>query len=103
MVGATGFEPATTCPPCRCATRLRYAPTVRGREARERWNLSNPRASAQVGSGALALQPAEDALELGLDLGERRLAVGVDESQLGLAVALLALLEQLAARPRDGE
>src|SRR5204863_5421094 len=30
MVGATGFEPATTCPPCRCATRLRYAPTERG-------------------------------------------------------------------------
>src|SRR5215831_14219337 len=27
MVGATGFEPATTCPPCKCATRLRYAPT----------------------------------------------------------------------------
>ena len=27
LVGATGFEPATTCPPCKCATRLRYAPT----------------------------------------------------------------------------
>src|SRR5262249_16663164 len=26
MVGATGFEPATTCTPSRCATRLRYAP-----------------------------------------------------------------------------
>src|SRR5688572_23664860 len=26
LVGATGFEPATTCPPGRCATRLRYAP-----------------------------------------------------------------------------
>jgi hypothetical protein len=29
MVGATGFEPATTYTPCRCATRLRYAPTSR--------------------------------------------------------------------------
>src|SRR5205085_1868346 len=27
MVGATGFEPATTGPPVRCATGLRYAPT----------------------------------------------------------------------------
>ena len=25
-VGATGFEPATTCTPSKCATRLRYAP-----------------------------------------------------------------------------
>jgi hypothetical protein len=27
MVGATGLEPATPCTPCKCATRLRYAPT----------------------------------------------------------------------------
>ncbi len=27
-VGPTGFEPATTCTPCRCATRLRYGPRV---------------------------------------------------------------------------
>lgn len=26
MVGTAGFEPATTCPPDKCATRLRYAP-----------------------------------------------------------------------------
>ena len=26
MVGARGFEPPTTCTPCRYATRLRYAP-----------------------------------------------------------------------------
>jgi integrase len=31
LVGATGFEPATTCTPSKCATRLRYAPE----EARE--------------------------------------------------------------------
>jgi hypothetical protein len=29
MVGAKGFEPSTPCTPCRCATRLRYAPTGR--------------------------------------------------------------------------
>ena len=31
MVGATGFEPATTCTPSKCATRLRYAPKPGGR------------------------------------------------------------------------
>ena len=27
LVGTTGFEPATPCPPDKCATKLRYAPT----------------------------------------------------------------------------
>src|SRR6185312_11220825 len=27
LVGATGVEPATTCTPSKCATRLRYAPS----------------------------------------------------------------------------
>ena len=26
LVGAAGFELATPCTPCKCATRLRYAP-----------------------------------------------------------------------------
>ena len=30
LVGAAGFELATPCTPCKCATRLRYAPTGRG-------------------------------------------------------------------------
>src|SRR5690349_5250125 len=29
MVGARGFEPPAPCTPCRCATRLRHAPTTR--------------------------------------------------------------------------
>ncbi len=29
MVGAAGFEPTTPCPPDKCATGLRYAPTFR--------------------------------------------------------------------------
>ncbi len=28
LVGAAGFEPATPCPPGKCATKLRYAPTM---------------------------------------------------------------------------
>src|SRR5437879_11065113 len=30
MVGMAGFEPATTCTPSRCATRLRHIPRRRG-------------------------------------------------------------------------
>ncbi len=29
LVGARGFEPPTPCTPCKCATRLRHAPTER--------------------------------------------------------------------------
>ena len=29
VVGVAGFEPTTTCPPDKCATRLRYAPIDR--------------------------------------------------------------------------
>ena len=29
LVGAAGFEPTTPCPPDKCATGLRYAPTFR--------------------------------------------------------------------------
>ncbi len=32
VVGATGFEPATPCAQGRCATRLRYAPTLNNLE-----------------------------------------------------------------------
>lgn len=28
MVGVTGFEPVTPCPPDKCATKLRYTPTL---------------------------------------------------------------------------
>lgn len=28
LIGTAGFEPATTCTPCKCATRLRYAPRI---------------------------------------------------------------------------
>src|SRR5580692_10095466 len=28
FVGTTGFEPATPCTPCKCATGLRYVPNV---------------------------------------------------------------------------
>ncbi len=30
MVGVAGFELATPCTPCKCATRLRYTPTELG-------------------------------------------------------------------------
>ena len=34
MVGAEGFEPPTLCSQSRCATRLRYAPTVTTNDTR---------------------------------------------------------------------
>ena len=34
MVGPTGFEPATPSPPAKCATRLRYGPTLKEFESR---------------------------------------------------------------------
>ena len=34
MVGPTGFEPATPSPPAKCATRLRYGPTLKRTEIR---------------------------------------------------------------------
>ena len=50
MVGAAGFEPTTPCPPGRCATRLRYAPTQffgperpRGLERRRTIGIALPR------------------------------------------------------------
>src|SRR5262249_12683622 len=80
LVGATGFEPATPCTPCRCATKLRYAPTEAsnavqksGREhsrgaratqqdctlarrgaARRGGRLRTPRVRAEFSNGALA-------------------------------------------------
>jgi hypothetical protein len=36
LVGARGFEPPTTCTPCRYATRLRYAPKSRSISDRPR-------------------------------------------------------------------
>jgi hypothetical protein len=28
LVGTKGFEPSTPCTPCKCATKLRYAPII---------------------------------------------------------------------------
>ena len=54
MVGTAGFELATPCTPCKCATRLRYAPT-------------EPRSIAEIQS----VRDASDGEQLGADLLER--------------------------------
>ena len=43
LVGAAGFEPTTLCPPGRCATRLRYAPTVAALKRRELYHAGKAR------------------------------------------------------------
>ena len=40
MVGATGFEPATSCTPCKRATKLRYAPIAVESEYYQRTRLA---------------------------------------------------------------
>src|SRR5690606_10628926 len=55
MVGVAGFEPTTTCPPDKCATRLRYTPDwLRIIPA---WRPSG------AGPGASAAQQLEDLLQ----------------------------------------
>src|SRR5207248_10243279 len=53
LVGATGFEPATTGPPVRCATRLRYAPIKQSIFAETMWpfNARAGRAASQADRG----------------------------------------------------
>src|SRR4051812_9615177 len=52
MVGATGFEPATTCTPSKCATRLRYAP-ARVQRGERRNTRPSSRQSERGGSVAV--------------------------------------------------
>ena len=68
MVGATGFEPATPCTPCKCATRLRHAPT-------EIRSLTIKRPQPIPGNEPLAAQQLEDVFELGADLTDDLLAL----------------------------
>ena len=42
MVGAKGFEPSTLCTPCKCATRLRHAPTREGEYIISRTKMQPP-------------------------------------------------------------
>src|SRR5215467_3159406 len=76
MVGATGFEPATTGPPVRCATGLRYAPTAEQRFSQ------NPRGASRSQPGAQLQQASADA--------PQRLRIG------GLAQPEVELLGALA-------
>jgi hypothetical protein len=60
VVGAAGFELATPCTPCKCATRLRYAPTgarIISQSERLRWAESRDfRRAAGDDAGDLATQ-----------------------------------------------
>src|SRR6185312_17372752 len=101
VVGAKGFEPSTPCTPCRCATRLRYAPTeleiIAGTDP-----LPNP---LPKGEGAndgrvfaksvrLSFEHLEDALQLLADVaGGDRLRDG-HRLRAAVAVAVHRLLEE---------
>src|SRR5690606_32157977 len=76
LVGVAGFEPTTTCPPDRCATRLRYTPS-------RAWIIAES-----------ALQELQDFLEFHPHLADDLRAHG------GLLAGILAL--QAHARATDG-
>ncbi len=55
QVGTTGFEPATPCTPCKCATGLRYVPNYSGTNFIS-YNLRDPPATSGMRYRA-ALRP----------------------------------------------
>src|SRR3954469_4699501 len=56
VVGATGFEPATPCAQGRCATRLRYAPTLKTLD----FTAISRRLSGQVRFAGESSEPPRD-------------------------------------------
>jgi hypothetical protein len=46
LVGTAGFEPATTCTPSKCATRLRYVPAIRA--SLLKFGLNSTEANASI-------------------------------------------------------
>src|SRR6185295_12414941 len=93
MVGARGFEPPTTCTPCRYATRLRYA------------------SNALILSGAQAVQQfLQFALERGnvsrsASCGRSAAGCGMRTRGARLVVPVVAggRIVKAIARPADGE
>src|SRR4030067_3291140 len=94
LVGATGLEPATPCTPCKCATRLRYAPTQGMHLIRPLWRCHANSTPSIVPSGAaeIVLDPFDVVLPevfapLYLDEDQRgsaRVLNPVDRAQRGV-------------------
>src|SRR5262245_8171120 len=122
MVGATGFEPATTSTPRRCATGLRYAPTGTSKAGRfgdaTRGAGRRQGAAAQADSGTSALRAPlrdlrrhglvpkhrEQMLHVRLERADHLLAVELRERELDLVATVLLLpVEDPAPRASDGE
>src|SRR6218665_1625434 len=100
MVGATGFEPATTCTPSKCATRLRYAPLSRlvaaGFGVSEMCCLMpapSPRVKKEIG------RSSKKSLGLGLHAARGR-SQGTDVLQF--LVELLGIQPRAPPRPAGG-
>src|SRR5690606_22634524 len=87
LVGVRGFEPPTTCTPCRCATRLRYTPKA----------ARAGRASYRSGpvAGTLFLEQLQNLFELDAQLPDDLLALG--------RVLPGAVARQLLASTGNGE
>src|SRR4030066_1345867 len=74
MVGATGLEPAAPCPPCKCATRLRSAPTRMFHDTRSRLHChGNSGKTRRLRPPEVVLQPLDvvfSHIRPGLDLDD---------------------------------
>src|SRR5690606_39487599 len=75
LVGVAGFESTTTCPPDRCATRLRYTPRCLNYSPR-RLGFSPPWRLLHTPARGSALQELEDFLEFHADLADDLAAQG---------------------------
>src|SRR5688572_11878967 len=97
MVGAKGFEPSTPCTPCRCATRLRYAPTE---SEIIRVIGSRPITAGAAAGMTLPVQQLEDAFQL---LAQARRRNGLRDGHGLRRHGTAARLLEAVARPVDGE
>ena len=90
LVGAAGFELATPCTPCKCATRLRYAPTQK-RDYSRTYLFFQPYSR---GFELSVQQDSEDFFQLCSNLGVARLAALYEF--IGLASQNLVFLKPVS-------
>src|SRR5439155_25676584 len=76
--------------------------TLRDAEGPRKSRAAPPRSILPAERGPPLLQPLGELLELGLDVVQHQLAVGLPESDLHLRRALLAQVEEGPAGARDG-
>src|SRR5690606_17621165 len=100
LVGVAGFEPTTTCPPDRCATKLRYTPRCLNYSPR-RPGFSPPWRLLHTPARGSALEELEDFFQFHADLADDLAAQGrflpgpvAFQAQAGAADGVALLVQQ---------